>query len=48
MRTETDSMTLVYKNCLFGKEVFYDKNKGFRSKDHVIYLVESEKKALSL
>ncbi|CAG8576317.1 4065_t:CDS:2 [Ambispora gerdemannii] len=37
MRTEADSMTL---------EVFHAKNVGIRSKDHVLSLVESEKKAL--
>ncbi|POG74960.1 hypothetical protein GLOIN_2v1475812 [Rhizophagus irregularis DAOM 181602=DAOM 197198] len=46
MRTEADPMTLVYRDCLFGKEVFYAKNDGIRSKDHVLSLVESEKKAL--
>src|SRR3982074_2521257 len=39
-------MTLVYRDCLFGKEVFYVKNVGIRSKDHILSLVESEKKAL--
>jgi hypothetical protein len=39
-------MTLVYRDCLFGKEVFYAKNVGIRSKDHILSLVESEKKAL--
>jgi hypothetical protein len=39
-------MTQVYRDCLFGKKVFYAKNIGFRTKDHVISLVESEKKAL--
>ena len=46
MRSEADPMTLVYRDCLFGKEVFHAKNVGFRSKDHIISLVESEKKAL--
>jgi hypothetical protein len=46
MRTEADPLTLVYRDCLFGKEVFYAKNVGIRSKDHVLSLVESEKKAL--
>src|SRR5277367_1477371 len=46
MRTAADPMTLVYRDCLFGKEVFHAKNIGFRTKDHVISLVESEKKAL--
>ena len=41
-----DPMTQVYRDCLFGKEVFYAKNVGIRSKDHVLSLVESEKKAL--
>src|SRR5215216_3883257 len=42
-----DPMTQVYRDCLFGKEVFYAKNVGIRSKDHVLSLVESKKKALS-
>jgi hypothetical protein len=42
-----DPMTQVYRDCLFGNEVFYAKNVGMRTKDHVISLVESEKKALS-
>ena len=46
IRTEADPMTLVYRDCLFGKEVFYAKNVGIRSKDHILSLVESEKKAL--
>src|SRR5207244_67880 len=41
-----DPMTLVYRDCLFGNEVFYAKNIGFRSKDHILSMVESEKKAL--
>src|SRR4051794_2207800 len=40
-------LTQVYRDCLFGKKVFYAKNVGIRSKDHVLSLVESEKKALS-
>src|SRR6185312_8084594 len=28
MRTKADPMTLVYQDCLFGKEVFYAKNIG--------------------
>ncbi|GES97928.1 hypothetical protein GLOIN_2v1475812 [Rhizophagus clarus] len=47
MRTEADPITLVYRDCLFGKEVFHAKNVGIRSKDHILSLVESEKKALS-
>ena len=39
-------MTQVYRDCLFGKKVFYAKNIGFRAKDHIISLVETEKKAL--
>src|SRR5437764_14695252 len=31
MRTEADPMTLVYRDCLFGKEVFHAKNVGIRS-----------------
>ena len=46
MRTEADPMTLVYRDCLFGKEVFHAKNVGIRSKNHILSLVESEKKAL--
>jgi hypothetical protein len=46
MRTEADPMTLVYRDCLFGNEVFHAKNVGIRSKDHILSLVESEKKAL--
>jgi len=41
-----DPMTQVYLDCLFGKEVFYAKNVGIRSKDHILSLVETEKKAL--
>ncbi|CAJ0838645.1 13078_t:CDS:2, partial [Entrophospora sp. SA101] len=41
-----DPMTLVYRDCLFGNEVFYAMNIGFRSKDHILSMVESEKKAL--
>ena len=39
-------ITQVYRDCLFGNEVFYAKNIGFRTHDHIISLVESEKKAL--
>jgi len=39
-------LTQVYRDCLFKNEVFYAKNIGFRTKDHIISLVESEKKAL--
>ncbi|CAG8657100.1 4385_t:CDS:2, partial [Scutellospora calospora] len=46
MRTEADLMTLVYQDCLFSNEVFYAKNVGIQSKDHILSLVESEKKAL--
>ena len=46
MRAEADPMTLVYRDCLFGKEVFHVKNVGIRSKNHILSLVESEKKAL--
>jgi hypothetical protein len=46
MRTAADPMTLVYRDCFFRNEVFHAKNIGFRIKDHVITLVESEKKAL--
>src|SRR6185369_13811486 len=41
-----DPMTLIYRDCLFENEVFHAKNIGFRSKNHVLSLVESEKKAL--
>ncbi|RGB24310.1 hypothetical protein C1646_773266 [Rhizophagus diaphanus] len=41
-----DPMTLVYRDCLFGKEVFHAKNVSIRSKDHILSLVKSEKKAL--
>jgi hypothetical protein len=33
------------RDCLFGNEVFYAKNVGMCTKDHIISLVESEKKA---
>ena len=46
MWTEADPMTLVYRDYLFSKEVFYAKNVGIQSKDHILSLVESEKKAL--
>ena len=46
MRARADPMTLVYQDCLFDKKVFYAKNVGIRSKDHILSLVESEKKAL--
>src|SRR5438128_1423908 len=39
-------MTQVYRDCLFENKVFHAKNIGFRSKNHVLSLVESEKKAL--
>ena len=39
-------MIQVYRDCLFGKEVFYAKNVSIRSKDHILSLVESEKKTL--
>ena len=42
-----DFMTQVYRDCLFNNKVFHAKNIGFRSKDHVISLVESEKKAMA-
>ena len=40
-------MTKVYHDCLFENKVFYAKNIGMRTKDHIISVVESEKKALS-
>ncbi|GBC45482.2 uncharacterized protein LOC111334919 [Rhizophagus irregularis DAOM 181602=DAOM 197198] len=42
-----DPMTQVYRDCLFENGVFYAKNVGMRTKNHVISLIESEKKALS-
>jgi hypothetical protein len=41
-----DPMTYVYWKCLFGDKVFNAKNIGIRSKDHILSVVESEKKAL--
>ena len=41
-----DPITQVYRDCPFGKEVFYDKNIGVHTKNHIISLIESEKKAL--
>ena len=41
-----DPMTQVYYDCLFENKVFYAKNIGIRSKDHILSLVNSEKKAL--
>ncbi|EXX76579.1 hypothetical protein RirG_031890 [Rhizophagus irregularis DAOM 197198w] len=40
-------MTQVYRDCLFENGVFYAKNVRMRTKNHVISLIESEKKALS-
>jgi hypothetical protein len=42
-----DPMTQVYRDCFFQKKEFYAKNVGMQMKDHVIFLVEMEKKALS-
>ncbi|GET58843.1 uncharacterized protein LOC111334919 [Rhizophagus irregularis DAOM 181602=DAOM 197198] len=42
-----DPMTQVYRDCLFENNIFYAKNVGMRTKNHVISLIESEKKALS-
>ncbi|UZO15801.1 uncharacterized protein OCT59_007216 [Rhizophagus irregularis] len=42
-----DPMTQVYQDCLFENNIFYAKNVGMRTKNHVIFLIESEKKALS-
>jgi hypothetical protein len=42
-----DPMTLLYRDCLFEGNELYAKNVGFRTKDHVISLVEVEKKAAS-
>src|SRR5277367_1356261 len=42
----TSPMTQVYQDCLVDNKVFYAKNIGFRSKNHILSLVESEKKAL--
>jgi hypothetical protein len=46
IRSKTDPMTLIYRDCLFNDEVFHAKNIGFRSKNHILSLVESEKKAI--
>ncbi|RGB25781.1 hypothetical protein C1646_771286 [Rhizophagus diaphanus] len=43
---QIDPMTLIYRNCLFEDEEHYAKNVGFRTKNHIISLVEIEKKAL--
>ena len=48
IRTEVDPMTLVYRDCLFSKEIFYAKNVSIWSKDHILSVVESKKKALYL
>src|SRR5207248_736810 len=45
MQTESNPMTLVYQDCFFSKEVFHAKNVDIRSKDHILSLIESEKKA---
>ncbi|PKK63102.1 hypothetical protein RhiirC2_717220 [Rhizophagus irregularis] len=42
-----DPMTLLYRECLFGEKQIYAKNVGFRTKDHIISLVEVEKQAAS-
>ena len=45
--TETfNPITQIYRDCLFKEEVFNAKNVGFRTKDHNISLVETEKRAL--
>ena len=41
-----DPMTQMYQDCLFENETFNAKNIGFRSNNHTINLVESDKKAL--
>ncbi|KAF0562509.1 protein nynrin [Gigaspora margarita] len=46
IQTEADPITLVYQDCLFDNKVFYAKNVGIRSKDHILSLVELEKKGL--
>ena len=46
MWTDADHMTLVYLDCLFGKELFHAKNMSIRLKDHILSLVKSEKKIL--
>src|SRR5271170_3137750 len=40
----TSPITQVYRDCLFNNKVFHAKNIGFRSKNHILSLVESEKK----
>src|SRR5947207_2560618 len=48
MRTEADPMTLVlYRDCLFGKEVFHAKNVGIRSKDHTLCPLDTKRWILS-
>lgn len=42
-----DPLTLLYRECLFDKKQIYAKNVGFRTKDHIISLVEVEKQAAS-
>ena len=44
---QLDLITLLYKDCLFGGEEYYAMNVGFRTKNYVISLVESVKKATS-
>ncbi|UZO27485.1 uncharacterized protein OCT59_019678 [Rhizophagus irregularis] len=42
-----DPITQVYRDCQFENNIFYAKNVGMCTKNHVISLIESEKKALS-
>jgi len=44
---DSDPMTQVYRECLFNNKVYYAKNIGIRSKDHILSVVESEKKAVT-
>src|SRR6266542_4639386 len=45
---QLDPITLLYRDCLFEGEVHYAKNVDFRTKNHIISLVETVKKATSL
>ncbi|PKC57011.1 hypothetical protein RhiirA1_473166 [Rhizophagus irregularis] len=42
-----DPLTLLYRECLFDEKQIYAKNVRFRTKDHIISLVEVEKQAAS-
>ncbi|CAJ0841305.1 19684_t:CDS:2 [Entrophospora sp. SA101] len=43
----TAPMSQVYHSCIFDNKVYYAKNIGIRSKDHILSVVESEKKAVA-